>query len=192
MITDLLFKNAPKGWRVDSTKNVYVNDLIELYEDTLELGARGKKVYIRGIRRDYSTIVPFISRTQILAIKSYRHIVDSVQIEVLSGYIENGESPQCAAIRELIEETGYAAKSIVSIGSYTLDYSMFEQTGNIFVAYDLIKEGEQSLGNMERIELTILTINEMSRLLFDGKIMNAASIVALYKAIDYHQRSLAK
>jgi len=128
----LLFKNAPNGWKVDSTKNVYVNDLIELYEDTLELGARGKKVYIRGIRRNYSTIVPFISRTQILAIKSYRHIVDSVQIELLSGYIENGESPQYAAIRELKEETGYAAKRIVSIGSYTLDYSMFEQTGNIF------------------------------------------------------------
>lgn len=186
----LMFKNAPKGWKVDSTKNVYVNDLIELYEDTLELGARGKKVYIRGIRRNYSTIVPFISRTQILAIKSYRHIVDSVQIEVPSGYIENGESPQDAAIRELKEETGYAAKRIVPIGSYTLDYSMFEQTGNIFVAYDLIKKGEQSLGNMERIELTILTINEISRLLFDGKIINAASIVALYKAIDYHQRSL--
>jgi ADP-ribose pyrophosphatase len=189
MITDLLFKNAPKGWRVDSTKNVYVNDLIQLYEDTLELGARGKKVYIRGIRRNYSSIVPFISRTQILAIKSYRHIVDSVQIEVPSGYIENGESPQYAAIRELKEETGYEAKSIVSIGSYTLDYSMFEQTGNIFVAYDLIKEGEQTLGNMERIELTILSINEISRLLFEGKIINAASIVALYKAIDYHQRS---
>ena len=191
MITDLLFKNAPKGWRVDSTKNVYVNDLIELYEDTLELGARGNKVYIRGIRRNYSTIVPFISRTQILAIKSYRHIVDSVQIEVPSGYIENGESPQYAAIRELKEETGYAAQRIVSIGSYTLDYSMFEQTGNIFVAYDLVREGEQSLGKMETIELTILTINEIRRLLFDGKIINAASIVALYKAIEYHQRSLA-
>lgn len=187
----LLFKNAPKGWKVDSTKNVYTHDLIELYEDTLELGARGKKVYIRGIRRSYSTIVPFISRTQILAIKSYRHIVDSVQIEVPSGYIENGESPQYAAIRELKEETGYTAKRIVSIGSYTLDYSMFEQTGNIFVAYDLIREGEQSLGNMEEIELTILTINEINRLLFGGKIINAASIVALYKAIDYHQRSLA-
>jgi ADP-ribose pyrophosphatase len=183
-----LFKNAPEGWKVDSIKNVYNNDLIELYEDTLQLGASGKKVYIRGIRRNYSTIVPFISRTEILAIKSYRHIVDSVQIEVPSGYIENGESPQHAAIRELKEETGYGAKRMVSIGSYTLDYSMFEQTGHIFVAYDLIK-GVQSLGNMEKIELTILTINEMSRLLFDGKIINAASIVALYKAIDYHQRS---
>lgn len=187
----LMFKNAPKGWRVISTKNVYTNDLIELYEDTLELGARGKKVYIRGIRRNYSTIVPFISTNQILAIKSYRHIVDSVQIEVPSGYIEQGESPQYAATRELKEETGYAAKRIVSIGSYTLDYTMFEQTGNIFAAYDLIKEEEQSLGNMEKIELVILTINEINQLLFDGRIANAASIVALYKAIDYHRRSFA-
>jgi len=131
-----------------------------------------------------------MSRTQILAIKSYRHILDSVQIEVPSEYIENGESPQYAAIRELKEETGYVAKRIVSIGFYTLDYSMFEQTGNIFVAYNLIREGEQSLGNMEMIELTILTINEIRRLLFDGKIINAASIVALYKAIDFHQKSL--
>jgi ADP-ribose pyrophosphatase len=112
---------------VDSIKNVYNNDLIELYEDTLQLGASGKKVYIRGIRRNYSTIVPFISRTEILAIKSYRHIVDSVQIEVPSGYIENDESPQHAATRELKEETGYAAKRMVSIGS-SLDYSKFEQT----------------------------------------------------------------
>ena len=175
---------------MDSTKNVYVNDLIELYEDTLKLGARGNKVFVRGIRRNYSTIVPFISRSQILAIKSYRHIVDSIQIEVPSGYIENGESPQYAATRELREETGYAAKRMVSIGSYTLDYSMFEQRGYIFVAYDLIREAEQSLGNMEKIELTILTINEMRRLLSDGKIINAASIVALYKAIDYHKNSL--
>jgi ADP-ribose pyrophosphatase len=165
----LMFKDAPTGWKVNSTKNVYTNDLIELYEDT----------------------IPFVSANQILVIRSYRHIVDSVQIEAPSGYIEKGESPEYAAIRELKEETGYTAKKIVSIGSYTLDYTMFEQQGNVFVAYDLIKEGEQSLGNMEKKELAILTINEIKQLLFESKILNAASIVALYKAIDYHQRSFA-
>jgi hypothetical protein len=68
---------------------------------------------------------------------------------------------------------------------------MFEQKGNVFVAYDLIKEGKQSLGNMEKIELAILTINEIKQLLFESKILNAASIVAFYKAIDYHERSFA-
>ena len=73
---------------------MYTNDLIELYEDTLELGVGAKKIYLRGLRRNYSTIGRFLSANQILAIKSYRHIVDSVQIEAPSGYIEKGESPE--------------------------------------------------------------------------------------------------
>lgn len=88
-----MFKNAPTGWKANSTKNVYTNDLIELYEDTLELGVGEKKIYLRG--RNYSTIVPFVSANQILVIKSYRHIVDSVQIEAPSGYLEKGVPRIC-------------------------------------------------------------------------------------------------
>ncbi|MBD0360727.1 MAG: NUDIX hydrolase, partial [Nitrososphaeraceae archaeon] len=112
-----MLKNAPIGWKVNSVKKVYSNELIELYEDTLDLNGE-EKIYIRGIRKDYSTIVPFISKDEILMIKSYRHLVDSIQIEVPSGYIDEGETPKEAAIRELREETGYSAKDIVSIGHY--------------------------------------------------------------------------
>ncbi len=61
--------NAPKGWKLISTKKVYSDYLINLYEDTLDLNGK-EKVYIRGIRKDYSTIVPFISNDEILVIKS--------------------------------------------------------------------------------------------------------------------------
>ena len=181
-------KNAPSGWRVNSVKKIYSNDLIELYEDTLDLDGI-EKVYIRGVRKDYSTIVPFISDKGILVIKSYRHLVDSVQIEIPSGYVEKGESPREAAIRELKEETGYSARDVISIGRYTLDYSMFEQKGNLFVAYGLVKVGNQSLGIMEKIQVEKMNIKEIKRLLFEGKILNAASIVALYRALDYHEHN---
>jgi ADP-ribose pyrophosphatase len=181
-----MLKNAPIGWKVNSVKKVYSNELIELYEDTLDLKGE-EKIYIRGIRKDYSTIVPFISKDEILMIKSYRHLVDSIQIEVPSGYIDEGETPKEAAIRELREETGYAAKDIVSIGHYTLDYSMFEQRGNLFVAYGMVKEGLQSLGIMEKIDIEIITIKEIKQLLFEGKILNAASVVALYRALHFHE-----
>jgi ADP-ribose pyrophosphatase len=183
--------NAPKEWRIISSKNVYDNYFINLYEDTL--GINGKeKIYVRGIRKDYSTVVPFISSDEILMIKSYRHIVDSVEIEVPSGYIDEGESAKQAAIRELAEETGYVAKDVISIGSYTLDYSMFEQKGNLFIAYGLSKEQEQSLGMMEKIETETMKVKEIEELLLEGKISNAASIVALYRAIDYHKKKQIK
>lgn len=181
------FKNAPSGWRIKSTKKVYDSEYIKLYEDQLDINGK-KKVYYRGVRRDYSTIVPFVSENEILVIQSYRHMVDSIQLEVPSGYIEEGETPEQAASRELEEETGYRAKRIMLVGSYTLDYTMFMQKGYIFAAYDLANIGNLCLGDMEKIEATIMPISEIKDLLFNGTILNAASIVALLRALDYHYK----
>lgn len=175
----------PSDWKFESSRKIYSNKYIELYEDVLDIRNK-KKIYIRAKRKDYSTIVPFVSDNEILVIKSYRHLVNSYQIEAPSGYIENGETPIEAANRELKEETGYVANNIISLGSYTLDYTMFEQTGNLFVGYDLVNERKQELGMMEIIETTILTIDEIKKLLFNGKILNASSIVAFYKSLDFH------
>jgi ADP-ribose pyrophosphatase len=107
---------------------VYSSNPLELYEESPNLGGT-EKVYIRGIRKDYSTVVPFVSNKEILVVKSYRHLVDSIQIEVHQDI--QMESPEEAAIRELKEETGYFAQNVVQIGDHTLDYSMFEQKGNL-------------------------------------------------------------
>jgi ADP-ribose pyrophosphatase len=175
----------PSDWKFESSRKIYSNRFIELYEDVLDIRNK-KKIYTRAKRKDYSTIVPFVSDNEILVIKSYRHLVNSYQIEAPSGYIENGETPVEAANRELKEETGYGANNIISLGSYTLDYTMFEQTGNLFVGYDLVNERKQELGMMEIIETTILTIDEIRKLLFSGKILNSSSIVAFYKSLDFH------
>ena len=187
-----MFRNAPSGWTIKSTTQKYSNDLLKVFEDTLDLDGEDK-IYIRAIRRNYSSIVPFVSKNEVLVIRSYRHLVDSTQLEAPSGYIEDGESPDQAARRELEEETGYEAKKIISLGYYTLDYTMFEQKGNVFAAYDLINnntdgKSKQSLGRMEKIETLIITVNEIKQLLYEGKILNAASIIAFHKALDFHER----
>ncbi len=186
-----MLKNSPNNsWRIlDSKKNVYSNEYIQLYEDLLNINGTNK-VYIRGKRKNYSTVVPFLSDKEILVIKSYRHLVDSIQFEIPSGYIEAGESPIEAAKREFNEETGYITNNIVFVGEYTLDYSMFEQKGYIFAAYDLVKKNKQNLGIMESIKIESLTIEELKNMLFSGQILNAASIVALYKSLDFHEKYL--
>ena len=179
-------KNAPAGWKVKSSKKVYDNFYLKVYEDVLDLAGKGK-LYIRARRPDYSTIVPFSQDGRILTIKSYRHLVYSWQVEVPSGYVNSGETARHAAIRELQEETGYRANKVVHVGSYTLDYSMFAQTGNVFAAYGIEKSGRQKLGRMEKIELKFVPIEKIKTMLLKGKILNAASIVALYQAIHHRE-----
>ena len=177
--------NLPNGWKINSTKHIHSNNFIQVYEDVINIQGK-EKIYTRIIRKNYSTVVPFISKDQILVIKSYRHLVDSIQIEAPSGYIEPAEDPKEAALRELREETGYKANKIISVGSYTLDYTMIEQKGYLYAAYDLEYQGLQQLGTMELIEPAIMSIKEILKLLAEGKILNASSIVAFYKAIDFH------
>lgn len=185
-----MLKNAPHGWKIiDCETTVYSNEYIQLYEDLLDINGF-KKIYVRGKRKNFSTVVPFLSVDKILVIKSYRHIVDSLQFEIPSGYIEDGESPKHAAIREFKEETGYSASKILYVGEYTLDYSMFEQKGYIFVAYDLVKKQEPRLGLMENIKTESLTTVQVKKMLTNGKILNAASIVALYRSLDFNEKNM--
>lgn len=179
-------KNAPSGWKVKSSKKVYDNFYLKVWEDVLDLDGK-EKLYIRARRPDYCTVVPFTADGRILAIKSYRHLVDSWQVEVPSGYIDSGETARQAAIRELEEETGYRAKKMLNLGSYTLDYSMFAQKGNVFAAYGIEKSGRQRLGRMEKIELEFVPIDRIKAMLLKGKILNAASMVALYRALQHHE-----
>jgi ADP-ribose diphosphatase len=187
-----MLKNAPQGWRIINCESkVYSNEYIQLYEDLLDINGF-KKIYVRGKRKNFSTVVPFLSVDKILVIKSYRHIVDSLQFEIPSGYIEDGESPKDAAIREFKEETGYSASKILFVGEYTLDYSMFEQKGYIFAAYGLLQNQPQHLGLMESIKIESLTIDHIKEMLLNGKILNAASIVALYRSLDFHEKIVRK
>ena len=40
----------------------------------------------------------------------------------------------------------------------------------------------------KKIEVDIISIDQIKRLLYEGKILNAASIAAFYKALDFHER----
>ena len=184
------FQNGPDEWKMKSTKKVYDNYDLSVYEDTIDLGGQ-KKVYVRGVRRDYSTVVSFISDNEILLIKRYRHLVDSIQIEVPLDYIEEGESAEQTANRILEKKIGYVAKDLIPLGSYRLDYTMLEQTGHIFAAYGLMKvqKPKQKQESMESIELIAMSIKDVRRHLLDGKISDASSTVALYRALDYHDKT---
>ena len=66
--------------------------------------------------QDYVSVVATTPEGRVLLVRQYRPAVDKYTIELPSGHVEAGESPEEAAKRELLEETGHRAETIELLG----------------------------------------------------------------------------
>jgi ADP-ribose pyrophosphatase len=53
-----------------------------------------------------------------------------------AGFIEPGETPEQAARRELLEETGYSAPAFMYLGTFLLVPDLSNSRGHVFLARD--------------------------------------------------------
>lgn len=66
--------------------------------------------------RDYVTVFALTKDEEVLMVQQYRPAVEDRVWELPSGTVETGESPEAAARRELLEETGFQAGSLEPLG----------------------------------------------------------------------------
>ncbi len=61
----------------------------------------------------------------LVLVRQYRHGVDRVTLEIPGGVIDPGEDPAAAAVRELLEETGWAGGAPELIGVVDTNPAVF-------------------------------------------------------------------
>src|SRR5579871_2190265 len=78
----------------------------------------GKTVenYHQIVLRDYAIIIAQTTDGKYIAERQYKHGVGRVSLTLPGGVIEDGEPPELAAKRELLEETGYEANDWRNLG----------------------------------------------------------------------------
>ena len=127
-------------------------------------------------------VVPLFDNNDVLMVVQPRVFSSrGVLLDFPSGYIESGEDPVKAALRELEEETGYSANNVKQIASYYQDEGVSDAVIKVFLATDLRKVGDLHLDADEYVEPYITSFSSLDELVEKGYIRSGGSQLAICK-----------
>lgn len=120
----------------------------------------GRKTVFESLRRpDTVLILPVLSDGRVILAEEKQPGMPSM-LQALGGRIEPGESPEQAARRELLEESGYSAETFMLWDAWQpvskIDWAVY-----LFVARDLTAAGKPVLDPGEAINLRLLPAAEL-------------------------------
>lgn len=105
---------------------------------------------------------------------------ERVMMEIAGGYIDEGEDPEAAARRELLEETGYKPGKMAALGEFSRD-SYINGTWYYFLATDCELAEETKLGDEDEfIGVELISIGEFIENAKRGKTTDPAAVLAAY------------
>lgn len=128
---------------------------------------------------DWINVVPLTDDGQMVLIRQYRHGTRSVMLEVPGGMIDPGETPEAAATRELLEETGYQAERIELLGRVRPNPAILDNTCHIVVAEGCRLVADLNLDTFEQIEVVPTPIEQIPEMVRNGQIDHGLVLNAL-------------
>lgn len=130
--------------------------------------------------RDWINVIPLTADHRVVMIRQYRHGSREVTLEIPGGLIDPGDTPEKAAARELLEETGYQAQEYVQIGVVNPNPALFNNRCYTFIARNAQKIRAPMPDQTEDIEVVLMPISDIQELISKGEIDHAMVIAAFY------------
>ncbi len=167
-----------------ASKSIYNGKIIKVTLDTV-ICPGGNEAQREIVRHPGGVaVVPIDENGYVYMIEQYRIPYDEIILEVPAGKLDKGEDPDCAAARELKEETGLTAESLVFMGSFYPTVGFCDENLRMYLATGL-NQGEDDPDEDEFVILRKIHIDELIEMIMDNKICDGKTIAALFKAREF-------
>jgi ADP-ribose pyrophosphatase len=132
-------------------------------------------------------VIPLTSAAEVVLVRQYRHGTRSVTLEIPGGLVEESDTPEEAARRELLEETGYMAGDTLSLGWVHPNPAILNNRCYTFLARDVVFSGARHQDDREDIEVLLRPLSAIPRLIREGEISHSLVVAAFYRFFMEYQ-----
>jgi ADP-ribose pyrophosphatase len=128
---------------------------------------------------DWVNIIPITSDGKVVMIRQFRHGSKDVTLEIPGGVVEEASS-EAAALRELMEETGFTGEKIAHLGTTSPNPAIFSNLCHTYLVENAEKVADSDLDPDEDIDVVLVPLEEIPALIREGTINHALVIVAFH------------
>jgi ADP-ribose pyrophosphatase len=162
------------------SEQIYKGKVVQLRVDTVSLPDGRTKIREIVVHPGAAAIVPLMNEgegeeKEVLLVEQYRKAVESKTLEIPAGTLEEGESPEDCASRELIEETGFQASKLNKLMEVYPSPGFSSEIIHIFVA-----SGLKKVSNAEaELPIRFVRLNELLTKIRKGEVKDGKTVIGV-------------
>ena len=165
-----------------ASREIFDGRIMHVFEDTVRLpdGNEASREYMRHVGA--VCVVPLLDDGSVLLERQYRYPVGEVMVEIPAGKLNSRqEDPREAVARELLEETGAVAETLIELGRFLPACAYSDEDIHMYAAKHITFR-EQRLDEDEFLNVFTMPLEQAVSEVLAGNIPDAKTQTALMKA----------
>ncbi len=171
-------------WRTTSKKILADNSYLTLEEHRREEEGTGRSGYFYILDApEWANIIAITEQDDVILIEQFRQGTERIELELPSGMVDAAETPADAALRELLEETGYEKSErseFKKIGEVSPNPAFMRNRCHTYLLTHARLTGAVRFDENETIRLRLVRRSEIEQRVRSGEIRHALIVAAVY------------
>ncbi|PIO08640.1 hypothetical protein COU59_00855 [Candidatus Pacearchaeota archaeon CG10_big_fil_rev_8_21_14_0_10_34_12] len=171
-----------KKWEILSSDKIINNKWLTVEKQSCRTG-NGKTIndyYIVG-KKNYVVLV-IEDGGGIFFAEQYRHGAGEIMLNLPMGVVDDGETKEESARREMLEETGYEPQSLDFLGNFFPAPAFMPAKAHVFYTNKIIKKSKAKSDDEEEIRLVKIPKSMIKTMIEKNEIKDISSVAAIYLA----------